>query len=68
MDAYYSRLGFKVVHEVTGGLRDIPHMLVWGGLGSRMDVDIEELLRKWSKRFVKDLNNMPQSGSMEPSP
>jgi hypothetical protein len=24
---------------------------VWGGRGTRMDADIEQLLTKWSKRF-----------------
>ena len=42
---YYKRLGFKPVREVTGGtLGDLPHMLVWGGVGTRMDVDIEVFL------------------------
>ncbi|GAQ83448.1 hypothetical protein KFL_001480170 [Klebsormidium nitens] len=50
---YYRRIGFTKVHEVTGGLSDIPHMLVWGGLGTRMDADIETILRKWSKRFAR---------------
>eukprot|EP00850_Spirogloea_muscicola_P010547 SM000062S19933 [mRNA] locus=s62:493461:494471:+ [translate_table: standard] len=47
---YYRRLGFKVVHEVEGGsLHDVGHMLVWGGRGTRMNGDIDQLLRQWSK-------------------
>jgi hypothetical protein len=42
---YYKRLGFKPVREVTGGLADLPHMLVWGGVGTRMDADIEAFIR-----------------------
>lgn len=46
---YYNRMGFKAVHEVTGGrLQDIPHMLVWGGVGTRMDAGVRELLQKWA--------------------
>ncbi|KAF2913137.1 uncharacterized protein [Oryza sativa Japonica Group] len=49
---FYSRMGFKTVHEVDGSsMIDLAHMLVWGGRGTRMDADIEQLLIKWSKRF-----------------
>lgn len=47
---YYSRLGFKVMCEVEGGsLEDLGHMLVWGGVGTRMNGDILELLQRWNK-------------------
>ena len=46
---YYSRFGFKACREVTGGnLADLPHMLVWGGVGTRMDADVSEMLHKWT--------------------
>ncbi|CAM0947209.1 unnamed protein product [Alopecurus aequalis] len=49
---FYTRMGFKAVHEVDGSsITDLAHMLVWGGKGTRMDADIEQLLSKWSKRF-----------------
>lgn len=49
---FYKRIGFKVVHEVTGStLGDMAHMLVWGGIGTRMDANVEELLIKWCSRF-----------------
>ncbi|WVZ88103.1 hypothetical protein U9M48_034656 [Paspalum notatum var. saurae] len=49
---FYTRMGFKVVHEVDGSsLGDLAHMLVWGGRGTRMDADIQELLAKWAKTF-----------------
>lgn len=45
-------MGFKTVHEVKGSsLADIIHMLAWGGTGTRMDAEIEELLTKWSSKF-----------------
>ncbi|KAK6916327.1 hypothetical protein RJ641_019188 [Dillenia turbinata] len=45
---FYTRIGFKSVHEVTGlSFGDLARMLVWGGIGTRMDADIEELLVKW---------------------
>lgn len=46
---YYRRMGFQDVVEVGGrGLSDLPHLLVWGGPGTRMNVDTTEFLRKWS--------------------
>ncbi|XP_045790530.1 uncharacterized protein LOC123885298 isoform X1 [Trifolium pratense] len=51
---FYTRLGFKPVYEVTGSsVGDITHMLVWGGVGTRMDASVEELMIKWCKRFKK---------------
>ncbi|KAK9183901.1 hypothetical protein WN943_024246 [Citrus x changshan-huyou] len=45
---FYKRIGFKVVHEVTGStMGDLAHMLIWGGIGTRMDANVEELLLKW---------------------
>ncbi|XP_062177137.1 uncharacterized protein LOC133882051 isoform X2 [Alnus glutinosa] len=49
---FYTRIGFKAVHEVTGStLGDYGHMLVWGGIGTRMDAIVEELLIRWCTRF-----------------
>ncbi|XP_057465243.1 uncharacterized protein LOC130754968 [Actinidia eriantha] len=49
---FYSRIGFKAVHEVTGSsMGDLAHMLVWGGVGTRMDATISDLLVKWCARF-----------------
>ena len=46
---YYGRLGFKAVKEVgdNGFFEDLPHLLVWGGVGTRMDGDLQQLLSKW---------------------
>ncbi|KAE8708441.1 DNA/RNA polymerases superfamily protein isoform 1 [Hibiscus syriacus] len=49
---FYKRIGFKAVHEVTGStIGDMPHMLIWGGIGTRMDDSIDELLVKWCCSF-----------------
>ncbi|KAF3791123.1 hypothetical protein EJ110_NYTH14812 [Nymphaea thermarum] len=49
---FYSRIGFKAVYDVTGSsMGDVTHMLVWGGRGTRMDADIEELMIKWGAKF-----------------
>lgn len=46
---YYQRFGFTPVYEVTGGsLADLPHMLVWGGVGTRMDADVHQMLQRWA--------------------
>lgn len=45
---YYSYFGFEPVAEVGGGeITDLPHMLVWGGAGTRMDADVRRMLAKW---------------------
>ncbi|KAM7479105.1 hypothetical protein LguiA_027318 [Lonicera macranthoides] len=50
---FYTRIGFKAVHEVTGSsIGDMGHMLAWGGVGTRMDGDVKELLLKWCTRFT----------------
>uniref|UniRef100_A0A803MC10 N-acetyltransferase domain-containing protein n=2 Tax=Chenopodium quinoa TaxID=63459 RepID=A0A803MC10_CHEQI len=49
---FYSRMGFKVVHEVDGSsIGDLAHMLVWGGKGTKMNADIKDLLTKWCTIF-----------------
>ncbi|KAI3448186.1 hypothetical protein Pfo_004851 [Paulownia fortunei] len=49
---FYKRIGFKEVYEVTGSsLGDLSHMLVWGGVGTRMDANLEDLMIKWCSRF-----------------
>ncbi|XP_021892263.1 uncharacterized protein LOC110810402 [Carica papaya] len=49
---FYKRIGFTPVHEVTGSsIGDMAHMLVWGGIGTRMDASVEELLKRWCSRF-----------------
>ncbi|MCL7032010.1 hypothetical protein MKW94_004936 [Papaver nudicaule] len=49
---FYTRMGFRAVHEVTGGsMQDLAHLLVWGGNGTRMDANIEQLLLKWGRKF-----------------
>ncbi|KAI3789175.1 hypothetical protein L2E82_01964 [Cichorium intybus] len=50
---FYRRIGFEEVHEVTGSsMGDLTHMLMWGGVGTRMDANVERLLMKWCTRFV----------------
>ena len=46
---YYQRFGWEPVYEVTGKIVDLPHMLVWGGAGMRMDADVDALMRRWAK-------------------
>ncbi|KAK1385728.1 Polycomb group protein like [Heracleum sosnowskyi] len=50
---FYTRIGFKKVYEVTGStFGDYSHMLVWGGVGTRMEASVEHLLVKWCTRFI----------------
>ena len=44
------------VREVgDSGLRDIPDLLVWGGVGQRMDANIEELLQRWTSAIRRSV-------------
>jgi hypothetical protein len=31
-----------------GFFKDVPHLLVWGGEGTRMDADMQEALQRWT--------------------
>lgn len=51
--AYYTRMGFEFEREVGGnGLADVPHLLVWGGVGTRMNGDVPLLLGRWSRAML----------------
>lgn len=53
---YYSFFGFVPVRSVGGnGLSDLPHMLVWGGEGMRMDANIGKMLKKWTPAIRRQL-------------
>jgi hypothetical protein len=39
--------GFKVVKEVTNEIGCLGDLLVWGGVGTRMDMQVDEFLRRW---------------------
>lgn len=50
--------GLEVVREVGGnGLRDLPDLLVWGGAGTRMNGNLEHILRKCSKTFSRSFSD-----------
>ena len=65
---YYSYFGFKPVTVVgDGGLSDLPHMLVWGGAGTRMDADISRMLGKWTpalRRTLKEAANKQEAAAL----
>jgi hypothetical protein len=54
--AYYTFFGFKKVKVVgENGLMDLPDQVAWGGVGTRMDADIDALLAKWSPRIFAQM-------------
>ena len=67
---YYLRLGFRTVREVEGRLADVPDLLVWGGAGTLMEGDIDEILARWAPFFVREGGGGdPDQGSPpEPEP
>ncbi len=44
---FYRTAGFVTVKEVTNDILCVPDLLVWGGVGTRMDIQVEEFLRRW---------------------
>ena len=49
---FYTRMGFEPKFEVgNNGLADLPHLLVWGGAGTRIDGDIRGILSKWGLKM-----------------
>ena len=54
---YYARLGFEEVVEVGNrGLADLPHLLVWGGAGTRMNINPEQFLCRWMPVLQRGVN------------
>lgn len=52
--AYRRVAGFEVVRRVEGDkISDLPHQLVWGAVGSRMDSEVEAQLRRWGGARAK---------------
>lgn len=46
---YYRYFGFVPVKEVgLRGLADLVDQVVWGGVGTRMDANVESMLAKWT--------------------
>ena len=43
---HYSRLGFRAVREVTDDITCVPDRMLWGGIGTLMEVDMAECLEK----------------------
>ena len=59
---YYSHFGFVPMYEVGDrGLADLPDLLVWGGVGTRMDADVERMLRRWSRSLRRAPSVLPLS-------
>lgn len=47
-------------HATGGDLSDLPHMLVWGGAGTRMDIDLAAMVRSRWVRALRD--SQPRHG------
>ena len=44
---YYRRLGCKPLRDVGDDFRAVADRMVWGGVGTLMEVEVEDFLRKW---------------------
>jgi len=55
LQRYYRFFGFRPRHRVGGRgfFADLPHLLVWGGEGMRMDLEVDETLRRWARVVAK---------------
>jgi hypothetical protein len=50
----------------NGFFVDVPHLLVWGGEGTRMDADICTMLAKWTPALRKGNRRRGDSGGAVP--
>ena len=53
---YYKMMGFREVRYVGEELKDIPDRLVWGGCGTLMTENIDDILTKWT-RIIRRSDN-----------
>jgi len=54
---HYRRLGFREVREVTDDIFCVPDRLLWGGIGTLMEVDVEECMAEHTaevRSLIKD--------------
>lgn len=49
---HYRRLGLNVIRYVGEDIANIPDRLIWGGVGTLMNADIQPLLARWTPTFV----------------
>ena len=52
---YYSAAGMDIIKYVGDDFFDIPDRMVWGGCGTLMRKDVDDLLRFWSSVMAKSL-------------
>lgn len=50
---FFKRAGFESIRYVGDDVRSIPDRLVWGGCGTLMMCDIENILEKWNEILFK---------------
>ena len=50
---YYRHAGFQRIKYVGDDIWDIPDRLVWGGCGTLLGANIEELLQFWTRLMQK---------------
>jgi hypothetical protein len=51
---YYKIAGFRVVKELGDSIEDFQDRLVWGGVGTLMETNVEDFLRRWTPRLRSD--------------
>lgn len=45
---FFKRAGFEKIRYVGDDIRNVPDRLIWGGCGTLMMCDIENILKKWT--------------------
>jgi hypothetical protein len=46
---FFKRAGFEKIRYVGDDIRNIPDRLIWGGCGTLMMCDIENILKRWTR-------------------
>jgi len=58
---HYKRLGLNVIRYVGEDITNVPDRLIWGGVGTLMNAEIQPLLERWSPTFLGTLQKEVES-------
>jgi hypothetical protein len=62
---YYTFFGFRFVKAVgEHSVADLVDRVAWGGVGTRMDADVQEMLAKWTPALRKKARRLSAAQSI----
>lgn len=66
--ALQSTISLQPIRVQVGGqgfVKDVPHLLVWGGEGTRMDADMQQALQRWTPALRQSREKKQQPGTKQ---